>query len=147
MRNNYFLCLCLLCAVVGCHRGPANMPQLHPAAISVVMGDQPLAGALVACYPEGGGEWFAGGTTDAQGLAQLKTKGIYNGIAAGDYKVCVTKAEASPDATETQHRAVRIVHSRFESPETTPLTCRIEKSTKNIVLTVEPAPSGEIIED
>ena len=147
MRNNYFLCLCLLCVFVGCNRGPANMPKLYPATISITMNDQPLEGALVACYPTDDSEWFAGGTTDAQGVAQLKTKGIYDGIAAGDYKVCVTKAEASPDATEERHRAIRIVHSRFETPETTPLMCKIEKSTKNIVLNVEPAPPGDKFED
>jgi hypothetical protein len=147
MRINHFVFLCLFFALAGCGRGLANMPKLYSVTLSIVMNNQPLDGALVACYPVDDGEWFAGGTTDTQGVVRLKTKGIHDGIAAGDYKVCVTKAENSPDATEERHKAVRIVHVRFETPETTPLTCKIENSTKNVVLNVEPAPPNEVIED
>lgn len=155
MRNNILYCISycisycfyLLCIVIGCDRGPSDLPKLYPVTASVVMNGEPVDGALVACYPEDDGKWFAGGMTDPRGEVAFHTQGIYNGIPLGRYKVIVMKSRETPDSQPERYKAVRIVHSRFEDRETTPLTCVIEKNTKNIVLEVEPAPAGEIIRD
>lgn len=145
--RNIFLCFSLLFIVIGCRRGPEDLPKLYPVTASVVMNGQPVDGAMVACYPEDGGKWFAGGTTDTAGLVRFRTRGIYNGIPIGQYKVIVAKGREAPGSTPERHKAVRIIHARFEEEKTTPLACTIEKNTKNIVLEVEPAPPNDIVWD
>lgn len=70
---------------------PADLPDLYPATIAVTMDGAPLGNATVTLAPAEGGTWSAGGTTDASGLAALKTQMKYDGVAAGKYKVGVNK--------------------------------------------------------
>jgi hypothetical protein len=111
------------------------------------MEGKPLEGALVSCMPEGNEKWFSGGITNAEGQVLLRTKGRYNGIPLGQFKVIVIKTVQTDDSTPEKNRAVRIVHSQFENQTTTPLTCTIEKNTQSVEFNVEPAPPNDFVED
>ena len=126
---------------------PPGMPQLFPVSITITMDGNPLEGALVSCVPEDGSQWFAGGITDAAGKVALQTKGRYNGIAVGTFKVAVIKNMLSPDSTESETKQLRIVDKRFNETSTSPLSLVVDKTTKSAELQVEPAPKNDFIVD
>ncbi|MCL2304602.1 MAG: hypothetical protein FWC43_04595 [Planctomycetaceae bacterium] len=73
------------------------MPELFSCKITITQGGQPLQDALVDLAPEEAAlGWTITGITDAKGIATIKTQGIYDGVPAGAYKVCVSKAESAP---------------------------------------------------
>jgi len=123
------------------------MPPLFPVSITVTMDGEPLTDALVSCTPEDNSQWFAGGVTDKNGQVALQTKGRYNGIAAGTFKVTVIKNLLSPDSTESETKQLRIVHKNFNDTSTSPLLLVVEKGTKSAAFQVEPAPKNDFIVD
>ena len=74
---------------------PAGMPKLYPASIVVTQEGTPLEGASVLLFPEdsANSQWGPGGTTDASGVAVLRTNGKYPGAPLGSYKVAVSKID------------------------------------------------------
>ena len=85
----------LLFATAGCGGGPEmpeNIPPLTPTTITVTYNGDPVEGASVVLAPESG-EFPAAGLTDASGNAVMKTEGMYEGVAAGNYLASVTKLE------------------------------------------------------
>ena len=81
----------ILIFFVGCGSNlPDDLPKLYPAQIEVTAGGEKLAGAIVTLSLIGGGGESVGGGTDADGIAKLYTRGFFDGVPAGKYKVCVT---------------------------------------------------------
>jgi len=81
--------------LIGCGSGPTkpdHIPTLTPVDVTVTLNGQPVADASVLFAPEMG-QFAAAGITDSQGKTSLKTDGLYQGVAAGTYKVSVTKRE------------------------------------------------------
>lgn len=114
---------------VGCRKvqTPADLPELHPVTITVRQDGQPLAAASVALYAEGS-KWTVGGSTDADGVARIRTLAKYTGAPAGTYKVCVVKElvedPPSPSGLSTFYD---LVDQKFKSPKTTPLEITVSK--------------------
>jgi len=80
----------ILIFFVGCGSNlPDDLPKLYPAQIEITAGDEKIAGAIVTLSLIGGGGESVGGGTDADGIAKLYTRGLYDGAPAGKYKVCV----------------------------------------------------------
>jgi hypothetical protein len=138
-----------LCVIVltGCSEKPDDMPRLCQVTATVMMEGKPLENALISCVPEGNETWFAGGVTDVKGRVTLRTKGRYNGIPLGHFKVIVIKTTQVEGSTPEKNLAIRIVHSKFGDQTTTPLTCTIEKTTSFVEFNVEPAPLNDWVED
>ena len=93
------LMIVLGCSVLilsaGCSGGPSkpdDMPALTPCTITVTHNGSPVEGASVLLSPKSG-KFSAAGTTDASGKAVMKTNGMYDGVAAGEFLVTVTKLE------------------------------------------------------
>jgi hypothetical protein len=150
ITKNILLSGLCLAVVVGCSQKPADMPKLYNVTITVMMDGKPLEGALVSCVPENDGDngtWFAGGTTNGNGQVHPKTKGRYNGIPLGNFKVIVMKTVPAEGSTPEKARFVRLVHPKFGDLATTPLTCTIEKTTRSVEFHVEPAPLNNFVED
>lgn len=79
---------------------PDGLPDLYPCSITVTQENQPLAGALITLVPKTGGSlnWAVDGTTNANGVAEIKTAANFKGAPAGDYIVRISKTELSPSA-------------------------------------------------
>ena len=85
----------LLSAFGGCSKGPAkpdNIPDLTPVTVTVTYNGQPVAEASVLLSPISG-QFAAAGTTDSAGKAVMKTDGMYDGVAPGEYRATITKRE------------------------------------------------------
>lgn len=85
----------VLFAVSGCggQKLPPGMPKLHKVTITITQENKPLAEAMVTLY-QTDGQWSSQGTTDAGGvIKKFFTNGQYEGVVAGNFKVCVRKVE------------------------------------------------------
>ena len=70
---------------------PDDLPQLYPVTITIIQSGNPLEDALITLVNKTPATYgTATGTTDASGIARLRTYG-YNGVPAGDYAVVVEK--------------------------------------------------------
>ncbi|MGL4593127.1 MAG: hypothetical protein ACRCUY_00190 [Thermoguttaceae bacterium] len=139
--------------VIGCSSGqklPANMPQLTPCCLTIVLDGVPLDGASVSLVPSEPNEWHAGGTSDAAGIVNVYTNGLFRGAPSGIYKVTVQKETPPPPlvgvsqddlmnpATAKKYAnrpATIVVNKKFNNAETTPLT--LEIAQKPVVMTCE----------
>jgi hypothetical protein len=87
--------------LTGCsNKYPDGMPKLYSAQVTIVGDGQPIANAMVTLMPidQENSRWASGGQTDYNGVAILKTQGVYSGAAIGRYKVCISKTETDPVA-------------------------------------------------
>jgi hypothetical protein len=83
------LVLLLLLAASGCGR---RMVKLEG---KVTLDGQPLEGATVTFNPQGGSGESASGLTGSDGVFYLTTRTSGDGVAAGSYKVTITKSAVS----------------------------------------------------
>ena len=83
--------LLALVAAFGCggEKLPAGMPKPQPTTITLTLDGKGLADASVTMIPADDGQYTAVGTTDANGVAEMKTNGKYKGAAPGQYKIIV----------------------------------------------------------
>ena len=72
---------------------PEGMPKLYPCTLTITQDGKPLEGASVILFSMDPNisKWASNGVTDSSGNVVMKTQGKYDGAAAGDYKVLVTK--------------------------------------------------------
>ena len=110
-----------------------------------------LEGAIVSLLPldSDNSRWNAGGVTDKNGKAKIRTLSQYDGVAAGKYQVTVVKTyvEPLPDwfktATEAERRSyksppsVELVHKKFAGKKTTPLDLEVGSTPVQQTLEVE----------
>ena len=85
----------IITAITGCQRSvprPDGMPPLTPCTISVTFGGETIenVGVLLrAKNPKH--SWGAGGRTDANGKAVLKTAGAFEGVVPGEYTISFSR--------------------------------------------------------
>ena len=111
---------------------PAEMPYSHRCIIHVTQDGVPLEGATVTLWPTDENLSLWGqilGTTDAKGNARIKVEGIgnYDGAFRGDYKVTISKNEASKDK---DLQFIRLVDPQYCDLHTTPLDLTVKRSAK-----------------
>jgi hypothetical protein len=132
----FFLTVCLLLLVTGCiqRRLPEGMPPLYHVTLEFLQDDKPLAEASVILFPETeNGKWFAGGVTDLQGKLKPMTLGRYQGVAAGKYKVTVSKFEVDEMSVKKMENSsvyeyYHLVDPQFAETVTTPLSLEISEN-------------------
>ena len=145
---------------VGCgeQRLP-GMPPLVPASVTVMQDGHPLAGASVSLLGADDitRQWPAGGITDVNGVAHLRTGGKFDGAAVGIFRVTVNKTErpenpfaAHADSDSANHQdylreqkkvnanTFIVVDRKFSSNDT-PLSLEIVKGQKDYTVDVSPA--------
>jgi len=164
MHAHFFRWALLLILVfpfaVGCgEQTLPGMPPLVPASVTVMQDGHPLAGAGVSLLGADDitRQWPAGGTTDANGVAHLRTGGKFDGAVIGKFKVMVEKTER-PDnpfidhasSASTNHldylreqkkvnaNTFIVVDPKFSSNDT-PLFLEIVKGQKDYTVDVSPA--------
>jgi hypothetical protein len=104
MRRFGSIFAALLVCGLGCSKS-----DLVPVAGTVLLDDQPLANARVSLVPQDGAGVPAQAMTDGEGRFTIATHAQGDGAAAGEYRVVITKLEAtygrplptSDDAMET----------------------------------------------
>jgi hypothetical protein len=114
------------------------MPPLYSVTLEFLQDGQPLADASVILHPEeASGKWFAGGTTDSQGKIKPATQGRYDGVAAGKYKVTVSKIEIDEKSIKIigeglqTYDSYHLVEPKFAEIAQTPLTLEVSKKGEN----------------
>ena len=145
---------------VGCgEKTLPGMPPLVPASVTVMQDGQPLAGAAVSLLgdDEITRQWPAGGITDANGVANLRTGGKFDGAVVGKFRVTVNKIEkpenpfvSHADSDSVNHQdylreqrkvdanTFIVVDRKFSSNDT-PLSLAVVKGQKNYTVDVSPA--------
>jgi hypothetical protein len=108
--------------LTGCSKKPYpdGMPKLYSAQVTVVSNGQPVADAMVTLMPiDPNSRWASGGQTNTNGIAILKTQGVYSGAATGKYKVCISKTETDPtvpvgpDETPPETNSYNLIDPKF----------------------------------
>lgn len=122
----FSLCLFFL-AAVGCQRlpeRPVDMPDLVPCIVSVTFDDKKMEGVKIFLYPKNteADNWPAGGQTDAEGKAILKTAAYYRGVVPGEYVISFQKyapEEMQPDGMALPAKSlIPLKYSTGKSKET-----------------------------
>jgi hypothetical protein len=74
---------------------PSDLPKLNPVSVTILQDGQPLADASVTLTQlDGAAKWSALGNTNAKGVVNnFSTNGMYEGVAEGKFKVCISKVE------------------------------------------------------
>ncbi|MDR3198070.1 MAG: hypothetical protein LBU34_09410 [Planctomycetaceae bacterium] len=143
----------------GCNRQskPSDLPDLYAVSCTVTQENQPLENASVGLISVNSDmKWSATARTDSKGQAAFFTSGQFEGVAAGKYKVVISKTERGagepipPKPTnidelmQWQHKYIdnpapvpnyQIVESVYGEPQTTPLEIEVvaeKKSEKNV---------------
>lgn len=96
IKYSAFLCFIALCSgFSGCTRlppRPEGMPELCSCSVEVTFGGEKVEGvAVVLTSEDSSNKWNGGGTTDAEGIADMKTGMYYLGIVPGKYKISFAK--------------------------------------------------------
>lgn len=118
--------LVTLSLCTGCSRGPkrpADMPKLTPCTISVSFGGEFMQGVSVYLTPEDkqANPWGAGGLTNDEGKAVLKTDSAFEGVVPGNYIVSFRKL-AEPVDMNTPPSLIPIKYFLGKSQETIVVT-------------------------
>jgi hypothetical protein len=81
---------------------PDHIPTLTACQITVTYKGTPVEEASVLVAPKDG-KYSAAGITNAQGIATMKTDGLYDGVVSGSFRVTVTKkVQIDPPADPTE---------------------------------------------
>ena len=128
MTRFFSLCFCvvLLC-IIGCQRlpeRPEGMPELVPCTVVVTFGGEAMEGVQIVLHPRNKEEsdWAAGGQTDAEGKAVMKTAAYYQGVVPGEYTISFQKhapVETGPGIMERPAKPlIPVKYSPANSRET-----------------------------
>jgi len=143
----------LIFAGCGGQKFPSDMPPIYPQRIIVTQGGAPLAGIIVGLHPVEESKWNAAGLTDANGVADIFTHGMYRGAVEGKYKVTLFREQhesrvlrTTPDGIDiTETTIYSLVELKYTQPGTTPL--EIEVTRRNTVVTFDIEPVAPIVTD
>ncbi|MDR3196596.1 MAG: hypothetical protein LBU34_01900 [Planctomycetaceae bacterium] len=113
---------------------PDDLPQLYPCKIKILFKNEPQTGTSVSLVSQDN-KWGAIGVTGNNGVAEMKTQGVYPGVPAGRFKVLVSRYEVTSRGDEIPPDEKMLFNTVFANIESTPLECTIEK--KNNELTFE----------
>lgn len=72
---------------------PEGMPSLQEVRVTVLQNGSPVSDAVVMFEPVADGQRHASGTTDADGVAVMRTDNEFDGVPAGEYAVKISKNE------------------------------------------------------
>ena len=129
---------------------PKDLPPLYRQSIIITQEGKPFAGVSVVLHPIEESKWNAGSATDANGTAEIRTHGLYRGVAAGKYKVTLGREEVESKSLGIrgtseifQDTYYSLVELKYLDPETTPLEIEITK--KNAPVTFEIGPPVRVV--
>ena len=142
---------------LGCgQKTPDGMPPLQPTTLTITQDGSPVADAMITLKAlDGGNNFTSGGTTGANGAANLVTHGQYKGVPEGKYKVAVSKivGEGTPpppspideesarvwkeyqDSGAT-YEEFNVIDTKYSVIETTDLEIEVVKGKNDLTLEV-----------
>ena len=120
----------LALTMLGC--GP-KYPETVPVSGTVTLDKKPVAGAAVVFTPTEGDR--ATGTTDPSGKFELSTYRLGDGAVPGKHRVTVTKTTVEPG---TEEKIVFVIPLDYGKPDTSNLTCDVQKEMDPVQLNLEP---------
>lgn len=124
MRVHFAWLTILPLFMLGCSGGESL--ELIETKGKVLLGGEPVEGAVVTFYPEDGPA--AQGRTDASGLFTLSTNGEA-GAVAGKHRIAVTKSsEAPPSNTPEDLSAAAESAKAFPAKYADPATSKLEET-------------------
>ena len=139
MTKNLHLCFSflLIFAVLFCAGCKDNMGETYPLTVKVTLDGTPLEGATVMLL-EPTQSKTAVGTTDASGVATVKSTEGWDGVFPGEYGVTIMKTEhttttvppkgedVSPDEDGNYAVSIELLPSKYASTKTSGLTLKQE---------------------
>ncbi|MDO5581378.1 MAG: carboxypeptidase-like regulatory domain-containing protein [Planctomycetia bacterium] len=146
-----------LLILTGCSsKYPKDMPRIYSVSATVQYDDgKPLTNASITFLNNDTtfARWICVGTTDANGSAQLRTQGSFDGIPAGDYRVIISAIlsegipypgePTSPESEKlynewkkNKEKRFSLIDNIYEDREKTPLTANVEKKSNRFVFKV-----------
>jgi hypothetical protein len=145
LNRSYYLIILTLFILIACQRlpeRPEGMPELVPCTVSITFGGEHLQDVGVLFQPkDNNNDWSAGGKTDAEGKAKMKTAAYYDGVVPGEYIIIFQKyAEPELDRYNMPMPAkplIPIKYSKANSKETIVVT----KEKAEYVFELEGLPS------
>lgn len=119
-------CLLIGLAVLAGCSDSSSAP--HPVQGQVLLGDQPLAEAIVIFHPQQ--ETLPGqpkplGISDAEGKFQLTTLQSHDGAPAGEYRVTVELRQERFSGEELTRDGSNLLPAAYARPETTPFKATV----------------------
>lgn len=120
------VCFCVsFLFFLGCRNLPPRsegMPELVECTVAVTFGGEAMEGVGILLQPKDKekGNWPAGGQTDAQGKAVMKTAAYYQGVAPGEYVISFQKFE--PEGMGPGKSLIPLKYSTSASQETILIT-------------------------
>jgi len=121
-----------ICCLAGCGGAEGQKP-VFPVSGKVTMAGAPIAKATVIFQPLGKDQAVATAITDAQGVYKLTTYDSFDGAAAGQYEVMVTKNAAPPASNAPVHDPTGSNSSTPSAP-----THNAKKATDDTGATIDP---------
>lgn len=145
-RIQRLLGLCLAAAlVVGCS-GQVLLDGAAATSVTVTLDQVPVEGAAVVFTPVNGGR-SASGQTNANGVAQMGTTSVGDGVMPGNYKIVVVKSveepSTAPEGDDTHQyqgrgaplypKQIYLVPKKYLTPKTSGLTATVKADEVNEV--------------
>jgi hypothetical protein len=97
-------------------RPPKEMPPLTPCIVIVTFGGEKIEHVGVRLRPkETGNRWGAGGLTDAEGKAVLKTAGPFEGVVPGEYIISFGKKVSPPAAEHMTSPRISLIPAKYDA--------------------------------
>lgn len=120
-----------VCCMIGCGKRlpprPSGMPKTTPCTLFVTFGSEKIKDVKILLKPKDKAQkWMAGGTTDAEGKAVMKTGGHFDGVVPGEYTVSFQKTgRIELDKNEMpirSHSLIPVKYNAGKSKETITVT-------------------------
>jgi len=137
-----FVTLLGLFLCIGCGKRipirPVGMPETTPCLLTVTFGDERIEGVGVLLTPKDKSQrWFAGGMTDQEGKAALKTGGHYEGVIPGEYAVSFQKSgRVELDKNDMPIRSHSIIPAKYTASKSRE-TIIVTKSQVDYLFTLD----------
>ena len=138
MTSGLRVCFCVFfLGIIGCQRlpeRPEGMPELVPCTVVVTFGGEKMEGVGILLQPANKQEnnWPAGGQTDAEGKAVMKTAAYYQGVVPGEYTISFQKRSV-PEDMGPGKPLIPLKYFPTQSQE----TIAVSKSQKEYVFTLD----------
>ena len=134
---------------VGCGRQdvPKDLPPTFPQRIIIMQEGNPVADVVVGLHPIEESKWNASALTNASGVAEMRTHGMYRGVVEGKYKVTLSKEDAEsreagrrPDGMSiTETTFYSLVELKYTQADTTPLEIEVTRRNDPVTFDIGPA--------
>ncbi|MDR3234848.1 MAG: hypothetical protein LBT46_14515 [Planctomycetaceae bacterium] len=99
-------------------RPPEGMPPLTQCIVAVTFGGEKIEHVGVRLRPkETGNRWGAGGLTDAEGKAVLKTAGPFEGAVPGEYIISFEKKVSPPAAEHMTAPRTSLIPAKYDASQ------------------------------